>query len=148
MERRRGRARGIMRAAVARRQPRGQRYKWKFGAAWVDGAARRRQRWSWGNQACLWGLWLWLRGSPRAEEDSASCSTTAPSLRLVATALALLPSSPILGLPIQLRSQAVFTLPAQLRAESTGPAPATPRLGPELGEPSEDLGLGPGSAAV
>lgn len=148
MERRRGRARGIMRAAVARRQPRGQRYKWKFGAAWVDGAARRRQRWSWGNQACLWGLWLWLRGSPRAEEDSASCSTTAPSLRLVATALALLPSPPILGLPIQLRSQAVFTLPAQLRAESTGPAPATPRLGAELGEPSEDLGLGPGSAAV
>lgn len=66
----------------------------------------------------------------------------------MATALALLPSPPILGLPIQLRSQAVFTLPAQLRAESTGPAPATPRLGPELGEPSEDLGLGPGSAAV
>lgn len=63
-------------------------------------------------------------------------------------ALALLPSLPILGLPIQLQSQTVFTLPAQLRAESTVPAPTTPRLGPELGEKSEDLGLGPCSTAV
>lgn len=62
-------------------------------------------------------------------------------------ALALLPSLPILGLPIQLQSQTVFTLPAQLRAESTVLAPA-PRLGPELGEKSEDLGLGPCSTAV